>query len=164
MTKTFTFRLYDEELEGKFLEWINTFPGEGFNQKMKSFVKSQVNKSPSPATKTEQTKSPSPEPSKSVIHDPYDMIKDFPRCPHEMRFFDRKLNMWYCAKGLGAPLSDRQIKYRAENFSLDRCRQCIQIHEKQKELTALVRSKRIDPYGKKAKVDWGKSEGVPFKW
>lgn len=42
MAKQYTFRLYDEELEREFDEWINTFPGESFNQKMKSFVKMQV--------------------------------------------------------------------------------------------------------------------------
>lgn len=95
-----------------------------------------------------------------------DPFGDFP-CPYECLIEERNLAIFYCAKGMTPPFTEKKVRYRQIYDINVQCRSCITLRRKQQELNALMRAKRrqdSDSSTRPAKVDYGESEGLPLSY
>lgn len=81
-------------------------------------------------------------------------------CHNDCRIAEVNLQVFYCAKDLEPPLTEKKIRYRQISY-VDRCRQCIDVHHSSERIKVRMREKRVDSHTGKAKVDWGTAEGLP---
>ena len=69
-----------------------------------------------------------------------DPFKNVP-CPYDARMPERNMQVFYCAKNMELPPTDKKIRYQ-EIDHVGRCKNCNVLHEKAKEINARRRATR----------------------
>ena len=90
---------------------------------------------------------------------PMEREKRYLSCHMNLRMYEENLDIFFCGKGIKLPSSERKITNA--KVTPERCKQCIDIHQKQQRLNALIREKKSDRYSGKPRIDWGKAEAYP---
>ena len=106
-------------------------------------------------TQKDKINTPQPKPRLS----PMEQEKRYLPCHMNLRMYEENLDIFFCGKGIKLPSSERKITNA--KVTPERCKQCIDIHQKQQRLNALMRENKSDQYSGKPKIDWGKSEAYP---
>ena len=90
---------------------------------------------------------------------PMEREKRYQPCHNNLRMYDENLDIFFCGKKIKPPYTERKITNA--KVTPERCKLCIDIHQRVERLTASMREKKSDQYSGKPKIDWGKSEAYP---